>query len=219
MKEISSNFSFIKTPAFIKITAFSIVALSFFYLGNHYYDGYQQLSFFSTLISPQNGSVVGVSPNAGKFADRDLNLNLSAPPAVTGSPPKVSKSVPSLPPDVERLGIVDENGAMSVEFEVGEVDLNSAEDLGNSSGEGEKEVGDGNSMVKIEKFKLCEATMQDYIPCLDNVEAIGRLNSTERGEKYERHCPEKGKGLNCLVPAPNGYKPRIPWPASRDEVI
>ncbi|CBI18957.3 unnamed protein product, partial [Vitis vinifera] len=60
--------------------------------------------------------------------------------------------------------------------------------------------------------------MQDYIPCLDNVKEIARLNSTEKGEKYERHCPGKGEGLDCLVPMPQGYKPRIPWPASRDEV-
>ncbi|GMP79558.1 hypothetical protein CsSME_00035046 [Camellia sinensis var. sinensis] len=60
--------------------------------------------------------------------------------------------------------------------------------------------------------------MREYIPCLDNVDAISRLNSTERGEGFERHCPQKEKGLNCLVPRPKGYKLKIPWPQSRDEV-
>ncbi|KAJ9553423.1 hypothetical protein OSB04_017468, partial [Centaurea solstitialis] len=44
------------------------------------------------------------------------------------------------------------------------------------------------------------------------------VKSTEKGEKFERHCPEKDKGLACLVPAPKGYKAPIPWPRSRDEV-
>ncbi|RVW51169.1 putative methyltransferase PMT12 [Vitis vinifera] len=214
MKDIGPNLNFIKTPAFIKITAFGIIVLSCFYLGKHYSDGYQQLSFFSTFHSPQIDVAVGVSPNVGKFSDQ--NLNLTAPPSIPGSPPKNSKNAP--PPAVERIGIVDEDGAMSVEFEVGEFDPHSVEDLGNSDGEEEKKVGNRDSTVKIENFRVCEASMQDYIPCLDNVEEIARLNSTERGEKYERHCPGKGEGLDCLVPMPQGYKPRIPWPASRDEV-
>ncbi|WKA09365.1 hypothetical protein VitviT2T_027022 [Vitis vinifera] len=218
MKDIGPNLNFIKTPAFIKITAFAIIVLSCFYLGKHYSDGYRQLSFFSTFHSPQTDSIidvaVGVSPNVGKFSDQ--NLNLTAPPSIPGSPPKNSKNAP--PPAVERIGIVDEDGAMSVEFEVGELDPHSVEDLGNLDGEEEKKVGNRDSTVKIENFRVCEASMQDYIPCLDNVKEIARLNSTEKGEKYERHCPGKGEGLDCLVPMPQGYKPRIPWPASRDEV-
>ena len=215
MKDILPNLNFVKTPAIIKFTALAVVALSCFYLGKHYSDGYQQLSFFSTFRSPQTGSAVGVSPNVGKFFDQ--NLNLTAPPPTTGSPPKNSNNAP--PPDVERIGIVNDEGAMTVEFEVGEFDPDSVENLGNSDGGEEKRVGSRDSTAKIEKFRVCEAGMEDYTPCLDNVEEIARLNSTERGEKYERHCPEKGKGLNCLVPVPKGYKHRIPWPASRDKVI
>jgi hypothetical protein len=65
---------------------------------------------------------------------------------------------------------------------------------------------------------LCKRDMSEYIPCLDNVEAIKKLPSTERGERFERHCPEEGKRLNCLVPAPKGYRAPIPWLKSRDEV-
>ncbi|KAK6938352.1 putative S-adenosyl-L-methionine-dependent methyltransferase [Dillenia turbinata] len=57
-----------------------------------------------------------------------------------------------------------------------------------------------------------------YVPCLDNAEGIGKLNSTENGENYERHCPEANKGLDCVIPRPEGYKIPIPWPQSQDEV-
>lgn len=72
--------------------------------------------------------------------------------------------------------------------------------------------------VRVGKFEKCGERMREIIPCLDNAEAILRLNSTERGERYERHCPERGRELGCLVPRPEGYKPKIPWPKSRDEV-
>ncbi|KAK9096223.1 hypothetical protein Sjap_021720 [Stephania japonica] len=60
--------------------------------------------------------------------------------------------------------------------------------------------------------------MREYIPCLDNVEAIKKLKSTDKGEQFERHCPGKEKELNCLVPPPKDYKTPITWPKSRDEV-
>ncbi|KAK6939938.1 putative S-adenosyl-L-methionine-dependent methyltransferase [Dillenia turbinata] len=46
--------------------------------------------------------------------------------------------------------------------------------------------------------------MVDYLPCLDNAEGIGKLNLTENGENYERHCPEANQGLDCLIPRPKG---------------
>ena len=121
------------------------------------------------------------------------------------------------------MGIVDENGAMSEEFEVGDFDPNSIEDLRNLTGSGGERLDDGvkekeKEKVRVEKFKVCDQSMVDYIPCLDNVEEIKKLNSTLRGEKFERHCPTQDKALNCVVPMPKGYKLRIPWPKSRDEV-
>ncbi|XP_020252474.1 probable methyltransferase PMT11 [Asparagus officinalis] len=74
----------------------------------------------------------------------------------------------------------------------------------------------GKVKVKIGRFRVCDEGMREYIPCLDNAAAIKKLKSAERGERFERHCPEKG--LDCLVPAPKGYKAPIPWPQSRDEV-
>lgn len=63
-------------------------------------------------------------------------------------------------------------------------------------------------------WKLCNASwMVDYIPCLDNWEAIKSLKKVER---KERHCPNPSS--RCLVPLPKGYKISVPWPKSRDMV-
>uniref|UniRef100_A0A2P2JY76 Methyltransferase n=1 Tax=Rhizophora mucronata TaxID=61149 RepID=A0A2P2JY76_RHIMU len=60
------------------------------------------------------------------------------------------------------------------------------------------------------------ATAMDYIPCLDNFKAIKELKSRRHMEHRERHCPKPS--LRCLVPLPEGYKPPIRWPTSRDMV-
>lgn len=110
---------------------------------------------------------------------------------------------------------MDKNGMMTDNFEVGDFDPGIAEDWGSENTT--EAVEEGRAVVK--KFGWCKESMREYIPCLDNVQAIRGLESTERGERFERHCPEKGKGLDCLVPAPKGYKTPIPWPRSRDEVV
>ncbi|KAH9564882.1 hypothetical protein CY35_04G048200 [Sphagnum magellanicum] len=58
---------------------------------------------------------------------------------------------------------------------------------------------------------------QDYIPCLDNREYLAHIATTKHFEHRERHCPDQD-APTCLVPLPAGYKPHIPWPASRDEI-
>lgn len=66
-------------------------------------------------------------------------------------------------------------------------------------------------------WKLCNVDAgADYIPCLDNVQAISKLRSTKHYEHRERHCPEKPP--TCLVPLPEGYRNPIRWPKSRDQV-
>lgn len=110
---------------------------------------------------------------------------------------------------------------MTDDFIVGEFDEGLIQSVVvNVNGSNEKEKGDSDvrKVIKVKKFRVCDESMGDYIPCLDNVEAISRFNSSEKGERYERHCPENGKGLDCLVPRPKEYKLHIPWPKSRDEV-
>lgn len=108
---------------------------------------------------------------------------------------------------------------MSEEFEVGEFDPETVDDWVNETRIEDSAIGDHALKFAIKKFGFCPRGMSEYIPCLDNAEAIRNLESTERGERFERHCPPQGKGLNCLVPPPKGYRSPIPWPKSRDEVL
>ncbi|KAF8404038.1 hypothetical protein HHK36_008914 [Tetracentron sinense] len=66
-------------------------------------------------------------------------------------------------------------------------------------------------------WKLCNVTAgPDYIPCLDNLQAIKKLRSTKHYEHRERHCPEEAP--TCLVPLPKGYRRPIEWPTSREKI-
>ena len=67
-------------------------------------------------------------------------------------------------------------------------------------------------------YPLCPIGMEDYIPCLDNQEAIKKLRNTQHYEHRERHCPTNDQISRCMVPLPNDYKVHVPWPQSRDEV-
>ncbi|KAL0359260.1 UNVERIFIED_CONTAM: putative methyltransferase PMT11 [Sesamum angustifolium] len=89
---------------------------------------------------------------------------------------------------------------MTDDFEVGEYDPELVENWAKTNeSEGLESDGKGDNVrVRINKFPLCPESMREYIPCLDNEEAIKKLNSTEKGEKFERHCPEEGKDLNCF---------------------
>ncbi|CAN8316141.1 unnamed protein product [Cochlearia groenlandica] len=66
-------------------------------------------------------------------------------------------------------------------------------------------------------WKTCNVTAgPDYIPCLDNWQAIKTLHTTMHYEHRERHCPEESP--RCLVSLPDGYKRSIKWPKSREKI-
>lgn len=68
-------------------------------------------------------------------------------------------------------------------------------------------------------FKLCRwQGATDYIPCLDNKEAIKQLRSMRQFQHRERHCPDSDKSPLCLVPLPKGYRLPIRWPRSKNEI-
>lgn len=66
-------------------------------------------------------------------------------------------------------------------------------------------------------WKVCKVTAgPDYIPCLDNWQAIKKLPGMGHYEHRERHCPEEAP--TCLVPLPEGYRFPVKWPTSREKV-
>ncbi|GAB4827505.1 hypothetical protein Ancab_034388 [Ancistrocladus abbreviatus] len=221
MKSLINGGQFIKSPLFLKISAFLFLSIAFFYVGMHWSDGYNQLIFFTTTTSLPH--FVSLSPNFNKSFDISSLINSSTTDNNTPSVDSLSPPPPSPlpPPAVKRFGIVDENGTMTEDFEVGTFDPDVVENWGNAS---EAEDGDDGELARIgitdriKRFPLCPPSMSEYIPCMDNVDAIRMLKSTDKGERFERHCPEKGEELNCLVPAPKKYRTPIPWPRSRDEV-
>ncbi|XP_015931423.1 probable methyltransferase PMT11 [Arachis duranensis] len=217
----SINADSFKTPFIIKTVAFFALAITFFYFGKQWSNpnGYNHIIFFSTTTTATTPQVA-ISPN--------FNVSFNASTLIDQNPPKKLEpsiplpSPPALPPPppadpFRKFGIVNADGTMSEEFEVGELDPSMAEDWENNT----RVEGSASASAKrlgIKNFGMCPRSMSEYIPCLDNVDALKKLVSTEKGEKFERHCPEEGKGLNCLVPPPKGYRAPIPWPRSRDEV-
>lgn len=235
--KLLNNGDALRAPSFVTISAFVVVSLACFYLGKHWSNGYQRLIFYSSLQTPMasRAPTVGISPNFNKTFDvssvigKNQTLDSALPvtvPAKATIPgeatvlaPAQAPSADPTPGSIKMFGIVNENGTMTEEFEVGDYDPEVVENWENWSS---AEVGGssgGSFRFGIKKFKICPETMREYIPCLDNEKAIRNLKSTKNGEKFERHCPEEGQGLNCLVPAPKGYKSPIPWPKSRDEVL
>ncbi|RZC78479.1 hypothetical protein C5167_002655 [Papaver somniferum] len=195
---------FLKSPI-TKVVGLTLFAFSFFYLGQHWSDGNQQLVFFNNQQQSDKRLTpsISISPNANK--------------TISSEPPP---SHPSKPPPViaEKFGVIDENGVMAEDFEVGDFDPDLVDKFRNLNMSIVKPDDVSAAAVEIDKFSLCSEDMREYIPCLDNVEELKKLDSTVRGEKFERHCPGKGSGLDCLIPPPKDYKTPIPWPRSRDEV-
>ncbi|XP_052728859.1 probable methyltransferase PMT12 isoform X2 [Vigna angularis] len=207
---------FLRTLLSLKIAVFFFIAVTFFYFGKHWSDGYNQLVFFTTQRSdpdPNTSPVVTMSPNYAK----SFNLSALIDQNITQPVPENAPPPPLPEVSIEQMGILNNNGTMTKEFEVGDFEPGMVDQWVNES-QVEREGSASNSKLGRKKFGLCSREMREYIPCLDNEDAIRKLPSTEKGERFERHCPVQGQGLNCLVPAPTGYRTPIPWPRSRDEV-
>lgn len=215
-------------PLLLRISAVAAACLAAFFFGKHWSSAsYPQLPFYPRfpVVSSFDSATpyVAISPNAHFSVDvSSLISSLSPPlhaasPAIPSHPPPPPPPPPQLP---ERIGVVDDEGNMRDDFDVGALDSEVVDVFDEVNGTSKDSEGEDTRVrVGINKFKVCPSSMSEYIPCLDNVEAIERLQSTIRGEKFERHCPEQSKGLNCLVQAPKDYKTPIPWPRSRDEVF
>ncbi|CAN6567585.1 unnamed protein product [Malus baccata var. baccata] len=81
----------------------------------------------------------------------------------------------------------------------------------------EKEAQRTSNQKASYNWKVCNSTAgPDFIPCLDNLQAINSLRSTKHYEHRERHCPEEAP--TCLLPLPEGYRRSIEWPTSREKI-
>ncbi|XP_077249786.1 putative methyltransferase PMT26 [Tasmannia lanceolata] len=110
-----------------------------------------------------------------------------------------------------------QNGAFSTQAKESKNEKEAQESSSKGQSENEQSVAKDDGNATGYSWKFCNVTAgPDYIPCLDNEEAIRKLRSTKHYEHRERHCPEEGP--TCLVPLPDGYKQPIKWPHSRDRV-
>lgn len=193
-----------------KIVICLVVVVAFYHIGKQWSGHVTQLVFYTS----RQTSPVAISPNF------NASFNVSYIIAVTSPSPPPPPPPPPESEQVKRFGIVDQNGTMSDDFEVGEFDPADVVENWDENGTeiASEESGDGSRRVKLKKFAACPGSKSEYIPCLDNEEAIRQLKSTKKGEKFERHCPVPDRGVDCLVRPPKKYKPPIPWPHSRDEV-
>ncbi|CAI0612501.1 unnamed protein product, partial [Linum tenue] len=189
----------VKTPNFVKFAAVALLSLSVALLFYHH-PSFPSAAF-SAFTFASNSSPTAVPANSTSIAANTTSIasNSSSPSSAI---PKVKKLPPPPPSVAQRTGIVDENGAMTEDFDVGEFDpslMEELRDLGGGAEETEKR--NEPKIVKYDKFKPCDQSKIDYIPCLDS---------------FERHCPDST--LDCIIPMPNGYQKSIPWPRSRDEL-
>ncbi|XP_047323200.1 probable methyltransferase PMT11 isoform X2 [Impatiens glandulifera] len=208
---------------FVKIATIFFIFLSLFFVGKLFDDSYNLTDFSPSTHAKSSSSFQSPdSMNPVSYAlslPPSPSLSVIVPPPPPPPPPPPTVRPPPPPLIAERTGIVDENGIMTSDFEVGEFDPGLIESIANETEkQGRQSDEERQSKVRLKKYGVCAESMVDYIPCLDNVEVISSLNNTGNGEIYERHCPGEGKGLNCVVPRPKGYKLKIPWPQSRDEV-
>ena len=219
MKGLNERLDFLRLPLAVKVSLIAVGCFAFFLLGKHWSEQYpEQFVFFNGGPPPSKfppSPVVAISPNADKNFNISSLINSASNDSLSsdlGSPP---------PPPPQGFGIVDSNGTMTEDFNVGDLDP-PADESWEGSGENGSLADSGNSNgveISFQKFPVCPDSMKEYIPCLDNEEEIARLESTAKGEKFERHCPVKENRLDCVVPTPKGYKYPIPWPTSRDEVF
>ncbi|CAH9101788.1 unnamed protein product [Cuscuta europaea] len=199
----SDHYSLAKSPAFVKFTAFTLLSLSIFFLVRYFSDPFPKLSSSFSNLTTTNSSANTYQPS------------VSPPPLPTVSLPSVAPPARPARDFLERTGIIDENGVMVLDFIVGDYDESLLGTVVNASwgvGGADRDEARGFVKGKIGKFGVCDQSMSQYIPCLDNMQPLSQLNLSGR------HCPERGNGLDCVVPRPKGYTLRVPWPKSRDEV-
>lgn len=170
--------------------------------------GDEQQKSDSNNTSEQDGKDQGQIEEKGE-QNEDKEAEVKSNETITGTGNKTEDSVSSeVFPDGAQSELLNEtartqNGAWSTQA----AESKKEKEVQATS----KEDGTGHN------WKLCNVTTgPDYIPCLDNEDAIKKLKTTKHYEHRERHCPDEAP--TCLLPLPEGYKQPIEWPNSRNKV-
>ncbi|GFY96816.1 putative methyltransferase family protein [Actinidia rufa] len=194
MKAVN-NGDFFKSSTVIKIVGFVFVSLTFFYFGKYWSDGSQQLIFFNS--RQYKSRTVALSPNFNKSFDLSTLIKetrqsqaVSDKTLALNPPPSDPEPIPPPPPtEVKRFGIVDENGTMADDFEVGDFDPDVVENWGS-----------GNKAVVVDGGGGGE-----------EVWAVSR--------EYEGVYTVFGQCGGDSEVEFDGKGAPIPWPRSRDEMV
>lgn len=190
----------------LRVLASLFLACLFFYIGKKWATTYEELVVYtSTASSSYLPHVTLVTSYHEDSAEPLSNSGKLSPPHVLVSP----------------TGVLQEDGSIiAKDFPLDDEEATSFNEQDSSNYTVLPDGGTSSHPVKnTARFKPCPSSMKEYIPCLDNLAAIRKLPSVQKGEKWERHCPADNDGrLNCLIPPPPGYHFPIHWPRSRDEV-
>ncbi|KAI3731110.1 hypothetical protein L1987_62293 [Smallanthus sonchifolius] len=134
------GFDLLRSSVVVKSTGFVLLALAFFYIGKRWSDdNYQQVIFFNSNSNANANSKtlsISISPNYNKTLDITSLTNNTDDHSLTPVPESdlLSQSPPPPPPPVvQRVGLVDENGVMRNDFEVGEFDPDVSESWNNET--------------------------------------------------------------------------------------
>ncbi|PIA47536.1 hypothetical protein AQUCO_01400286v1 [Aquilegia coerulea] len=154
----------------------------------------------SDKVGDQEGEEIGESQ------DKQSNISSSNE---TKDQPKVQNST-EISPDAAQSEILNETSTQNGAWSTQAIESK-------NENEGQQSSGIQNSGASGYSWKVCNVSAgPDYIPCLDNLQAIRKLRTTKHYEHRERHCPEEGP--TCLVPLPEGYRQPIKWPQSREKI-
>nr|XP_043627556.1 probable methyltransferase PMT26 [Erigeron canadensis] len=144
--------------------------------------------------------------------DEDNSLSESQEKEVKGDKQDVDSTSSEVLPSGVQSEILSETTAQNGSFST-----QATESKNEKDGHKSPEPDNDNNNNYGYQWKLCKVTAgPDFIPCLDNLQAIKSLRTTKHYEHRERHCPESPP--TCLVPLPEGYKRPIEWPTSREKI-
>jgi len=210
-------------------------ALPFFSSSSSHLSSQVSIPVSSNASSPETPT--SVASNGGSSSTSADRVSADASPPGTGTA-IASDAVSNSTADPPRPDATAAAGAGDAEADVPQPDHvmpPAATEASGSAGNGETAAGVSSERdeegqggggaveepVELPSWELCKVgkgvEAADYIPFLDNVEAIKALKSRRHMEHRERHCPTEPRP-RCLVPLPERYRRPVPWPRSRDMV-